>query len=285
MSGVFPLSQEEDSRSKHPEKGGHRDVHIKDLRIEIGSQEIVRDVDIHIPSGKITAVIGPNGCGKTTLLRAIYRAHKPSEGTIHIGDRDIWSVSSAQTARQRAVVTQHHGEGVGFTGREIVEMGRYQHRSFSTMSAALKKDAHIIDEALSQVAGGDEAGQILGKKIFAEMSGGEQQRILIARACAQEAPVIILDEPTNHLDIHAELSILALLRGQSCTRILVVHDINHALAYADYIVVMKEGRVYAQGEPERVMTSDLIADVFGVSASFTIDPYTGAPFAILGLKN
>ncbi|WP_297008913.1 ABC transporter ATP-binding protein, partial [uncultured Corynebacterium sp.] len=197
-------------------------------------------------------------------------------GVVRIGDCDVWAAAPRHVATLRSVVTQHQGEGVGFTGREIVEMGRYPHRGWWRSASA--RDGEVVDRALESV----EAGY-LAPKIFDEMSGGERQRILVARALAQEAPVVILDEPTNHLDVRAQLSLLRLLAGAGATTVVAVHDVNHALAYADRVVVLCDGRVVSQGTPDEVITPDLMAEVFGVRASMITDPHTGRPFAVLGL--
>lgn len=253
-------------------------VTVDQVTVGTGTRAIISDVSLVAPEGKTTAVIGPNGSGKTTLLRALYRAWRPSVGAVQIGGRDVWAMGSGDAARLRSVVTQHQGEGVGFTGREIVEMGRYPH--IGRWQSRTPRDDAVIDRSLEVV----EAAQ-LGSKIFSEMSGGERQLILVARALAQESPVIILDEPTNHLDVRAQLSLLRLLSRTTATTLVAVHDVNHALAYADNVVVLRNGALVAAGSPEEVITPELLLEVFGVRASVTVDPHTGKPFTILGLPD
>lgn len=268
-------SEQQDSWEKRP---AALPVTVDHVTVGTGARAIISDVSLVAPEGKTTAVIGPNGSGKTTLLRAVYRAWRPTAGAVHIGGRDIWAMSPGDAVRFRSVVTQHQGEGVGFTGREIVEMGRYPH--IGRWQSRTPHDDAVIDRSLEAV----EAAQ-LESKIFSEMSGGERQRILVARALAQGSPVIILDEPTNHLDVRAQLSLLRLLSRTTATTLVAVHDVNHALAYADNVVVLRNGALVASGSPEEVITPELLLDVFGVRASVTLDPHTGKPFTILGLPD
>lgn len=251
-------------------------VRAEGLRVELGGTTIIDGVDFTAAPGEITALVGPNGSGKSTLLRAIYRACRPSAGAAHIDGHDVWRTPARQMARIRAVVTQHQGATADFTVGEIVAMGRSPHKRY--LQPDSRRDTEIVLAAMRRVGVEDFAD-----RPFTELSGGERQRVLLARALAQQAPVILLDEPTNHLDIHAQLALLELLRELEATIVLAIHDLSHALTYADRVVVLRDGRIVAAGDPAATLTPALLLDVFGVVAQVVDNPVTGLPCLLTGL--
>ncbi|MEV6774026.1 ABC transporter ATP-binding protein [Nocardia sp. NPDC051030] len=261
-----------------PDKGIGSAVEVTGLRVDIDGTTIVDAVSMTAAPGSLTAIVGPNGSGKSTLLRAVYRAGRPAAGTVLIGGRDVWRTPVRTVARERAVVTQHQGEAADFTVGEIVAMGRSPHKRF--LETDSRADRKIVFEAMDRVGVTEFAD-----RPFAGLSGGERQRVLLARALAQQASVILLDEPTNHLDIHAQLALLRLLRELDATIVLAIHDIGQALAYADHVVVLRDGGVVAAGEPSAVITPELLREVFQVSARIIENPITGQPHIIVGLPD
>lgn len=239
-----------------------------EVTVEVDGHVILEDVSITGESGTVTALVGPNGSGKSTLLRAVYRAVRPSLGAVYIGKNDIWKTTVKTVAKQRAVVTQHQGDGIDFTVREIVTMGRSPHKGY--FEADNETDRSIVEKSMRDVHVEEYA-----ERDFSSLSGGERQRVLLARALAQQAPVIILDEPTNHLDVRAQLELLSLLRELGVTVVLAVHDLNHALSHADTVGVLHNGRLVACGKPLDTLTPQLIRQVFGVLAAIVEHPLTG----------
>ncbi|OZE85306.1 ABC transporter ATP-binding protein [Rhodococcoides fascians] len=251
-------------------------VIVSAVDIDIDAHKILDSISFEAQSNRTTALIGPNGSGKSTLLRAVYRAAKPTMGTVLIGDSDIWQTPAKAVARQRAVVTQHQGAGTDFTVREIVAMGRSPHKGY--FETDNDTDRRLIDNAMSIVHVYEFA-----QRPFSTLSGGERQRVLLARALAQQAPVIILDEPTNHLDVRAQFELLDLLENLETTVLLAMHDLDHALAHADTIAVLDRGRIVAVGEPRATLTPALLLEVFGVDALVIDHPITGRPHVAMAL--
>ncbi|GEE00602.1 ABC transporter ATP-binding protein [Gordonia spumicola] len=253
-------------------------IAVRDLDVAIDGRAIVSGATVLAPAGTVTAVIGPNGSGKSTLLRAVYRACRPSSGTVHIGGQDVWQTRARDNARARAVVTQHQGESADFTCREIVDMGRSPYKGL--LSGESADDRLIVAESLERVG-----MAAFADRHFQNLSGGERQRVLLARALAQRAPAILLDEPTNHLDVESQIALLGMIGDLDATILLALHDLNQALAHADHVVVMGAGRVVAAGPAESTVTPGLLAEVFRVDARIVADPFTGGPhlvFASIG---
>ncbi|MEJ4113140.1 ABC transporter ATP-binding protein [Corynebacterium kroppenstedtii] len=238
-------------------------VSVKDLHIRRGHNHIIRGLTFDAQPGTFVAIVGPNGCGKTTALSAIYRATTATSGTITIDDIDITQIPLRESARWIAALPQNEHHELNFTARDIV--------SFSRRANPTPHDDALIDDALHTTGVAHLAEQpILG------VSGGEYQRILLARALAQHTPVLVLDEPTNHLDLHHQVRLTNLLTRLTRHRTIIaaIHDLNIAL-HADHVVVLDNGRLHAAGPPEETLTPDLINDVFGVDACTITHPQTG----------
>lgn len=250
-------------------------LQLNNVTVRIDRRTILDGANVTLEPGSITAVVGPNGSGKSTLLRAAYRAVKPAHGSVLIDGQDIWRLSARDVARRRSVLPQQQSQGMGFTAQEVVSMGR---TPFSRPLSRLGS----TDLALIRRAFADTGCAGLEERDFASLSGGERQRVLLARALCQNAPLLILDEPTNHLDIAAQLDLLALLRDfvsaepDRCV-LLALHDLDHALAHADYLLLMHQGRIHDAGRPEEVLNPENMRLVFGVESMLTHNRLTGRP--------
>jgi len=213
-------------------------------------------------------LIGPNGSGKSTLLRAIYRLLKPAAGRISLGGDDVWLLSARESARRTGVVVQEAPVDFEFSVREIVAMGRTPHKGL--LARDTNDDDRIIADALAHVG-----MRSFAERSYATLSGGEKQRVLVARALAQQPRFLVLDEPTNHLDIHYQLELLDLVRGLGVTTLVTLHDLNLAAAYCQRLYLLQEGRIVASGIPEAVLTPERVRDVFQVEAICGRHPATG----------
>ncbi|MDX3452991.1 ABC transporter ATP-binding protein [Streptomyces sp. ME02-8801-2C] len=240
------------------------------VSIDIDSARIVSDVSLSIAPGEMVGLVGPNGSGKSTLLRSAYRVLRPTGGAVLIGGDNVWSMSAREAACRRAIVTQHTVLGAEFSVEEIVAMGRTPRKGM--LDRDTDQDRRTVEQALDDVH-----MRWAAQRSFATLSGGEQQRVLLARALAQEAGLLILDEPTNHLDVRAQFEVLDLLRHLGMTTLTALHDLDHAVSYCDRVAVMAEGRLVAVGEPTEVLTPELVHDVFGVRAVLDTHPITGRP--------
>ena len=243
-------------------------IDVSRVGVTIDQVPIVEDVCLAVQPGEFTGIIGPNGSGKSTLLRTIYRALRPVTGTVRMGDEDVWRSSARASARRTAVVAQETPSDFDFSVTEVVLMGRTPHKGM--LEGDTPEDWDIVASALERVGLIDKA-----TRVYASLSGGEKQRVLLARALAQQSEVMILDEPTNHLDIRAQLDLLELVRELGLTTIAALHDLNLAAAYCDRLFVMSAGRLIATGETADVLTPDLLATVFGVRAIPGVHPMTG----------
>lgn len=234
------------------------------LHAMLGGTEILHGIDFTAGDRSLVGVIGPNGSGKSTLLKCIYRVLKPSEGAVFVDGQPLSEYRVRDSAKKIAVLAQHNFYNFEFTVQDVVLMGRAPHkRALERDSAA---DFKIVHEAMERVGVAS-----LRDRLFATLSGGEQQRVLLARALAQQTPCLILDEPTNHLDIKYQLELLDLVRSLDRTVIAAIHDLNIAAMYCDTIFVMQSGRIVAAGAPRDVLTRSLIRSVYEVDADVFTD--------------
>jgi iron complex transport system ATP-binding protein len=238
------------------------------IDIDLGSTRIVHDVTLDVAPGTLVGLIGPNGSGKSTFLRAVYRMLRPSNGRIALNGNDVWHMSAQQSAIHTAVVVQEPISDFDFSVSEIVYAGRTPHKSLFSRDSP--EDHDIVRSALDRV------GLLAhAQRSFGSLSGGEKQRVLIARALAQQPRVLILDEPTNHLDIRFQLEILALLRAIGITTLITLHDLNLAASFCHRLYLLSAGRIVAAGEPRDVLTPAIIRQVFHVNAVCSEHPANG----------
>ncbi|MFC3703337.1 ABC transporter ATP-binding protein [Devosia honganensis] len=232
-----------------------------------GHGPIIENLGFSVAAGEMLAVVGPNGAGKSSLLRCLYRFHRPGAGHVHIDGADIWTLPPRAFARRVATVLQESASDFGLTVAEIVELGLTPHQS-----ALSGHDYTPVEQALGLME-----LTHLAARDFATLSGGEKQRAMIARALVQRPDLLILDEPTNHLDIRHQLEVLSLLARLSTTVIVSLHDLALASAHADRILVLEHGRQVALGAPLDVLTPHAIRSVFSVGAAIDHHPVTGQP--------
>lgn len=224
-----------------------------------GVRKLIDGIGFSLGAGERLAIVGPNGAGKSTLLRLLYRACRPDRGEVRLGGEDIWAMRPQAFARKVAVVLQENQTVFPFSVRDVVLMGRIPWRR--GLGHWSDEDRAATRHALAHLGLED-----LALRQFPSLSGGEKQRVLIARALAQSPSLLVLDEPSNHLDIRHQLEILDILKGLGITVIATLHDINLATGFATRAAVMKGGRMIAFGRPDDVLTRDTIASAFDVAA-------------------
>ncbi len=234
-------------------------ISTENLQVTLGDTEIVKGITLEIESGKTIGIIGPNGSGKSTFLKSLYRVIKPTSGAVYLDGKDLGKHSVKESAKLMSVVAQHNYYNFDFTVEEMVLMGRSPHKK--KLDKNTKEDYDITKESLKLV-GLEE----FSHREFSTLSGGEQQRVILARALTQKSPCILLDEPTNHLDIKHQLEIMEIVTKQQGTIIAAIHDLNIAARYCDKLYVLKDGQVVNFGETNKVLTKEMIEDVFQVDA-------------------
>lgn len=249
---------------------------IKGLTFSYGTNEVIKGLDLSIKQGKVTTLIGANGCGKSTLFNLITKNLRPNSGEIRLEGKGISQVKLKDFARQVAIVHQYNTAPADISVEKLVAFGRTPYHAFGSTSNS-EEDEEKIKRAL-EITNTEK----LKDKAVAQLSGGQKQRVWIAMALAQDTKILFLDEPTTYLDIRYQLQILKLVRKLNeeygMTVIMVLHDINQSLYYSDEIVAMKDGRITAQGKPEEIITSELIKNVYDVELG--ISAVNGRPFVL-----
>jgi len=251
-------------------------LHARDLAVAYGPREVLHGVDLDIPDKQLTAIIGPNACGKSTLLRALARLLPASRGEVWVDDRQAGSYTAKEFARVIGMLPQTVSAPDGMSVADLVSRGRYPHQSLLRQWSA--DDQAAVSQAMAAV---DIAA--LADRPVNELSGGQRQRAWLAMVLAQQTPIVLLDEPTTYLDLAHQIEVLNLtrrLREDGHTVVVVLHELNLAFRYADHLVVMSEGRVVASGTPHEVVDSALIEDVYDVPCLVIPDPVTGTPMVI-----
>ena len=229
-----------------------------------GQKKVLDFPGMELQPGNIYAILGANGSGKSTLLKCIYRILKPDAGAVYLDGEELHSMSVRSSAKKMAVVAQHNYYNFDFTVREVVLMGRAPHKK--TLERDNADDYRIVEEALKTVQ-----MDKFADRSFSTLSGGEQQRVILARALAQQTPALILDEPTNHLDITHQIMLMKLVKNLDVTVISAIHDLNIAAAYCDRIYVLKDGVLEGEGTPGEVLTPELIRRIYKVESEVVYD--------------
>ena len=243
------------------------------MDVSIGKKEIVRNVSILVKNRQFVGLIGPNGCGKSTLLKSIYKSIVPQKGTVYLGDMDILNTTEKKVSRRLGVVGQFNEMNFDLSVEQMVMLGRTPHKKL--LESDKREDYDIVEDALTRT-------NLLHYKdrSYLSLSGGEKQRVILARTIAQQPQFMILDEPTNHLDIRYQLEILSCVKELNIGVLAALHDLEMAAYYCDYIYAVKQGEIYAHGTPEQVLTPETIESLYQVKCQTFINPVTqGLGFA------
>jgi iron complex transport system ATP-binding protein len=247
------------------------------LRIGYDGRTVIDGLDLDLPAGKVTAIVGPNACGKSTLLKGLARLHPLEAGRVLLGDRDLATLSRRELARELGVLPQSSLAPDGVRVAELVGRGRYPHQGWFGRHSS--DDDAVVARAMAATGVAD-----LADRPVAELSGGQRQRVWIAMVLAQDTDVVLLDEPTTYLDVAHQVDLLDLLAELNAERgttvVMVLHELNLAARYADHLVVMRAGRVVAEGEPSAVLTADSVREAFGLEARLVADPVAGTPMVV-----
>ncbi|WP_234320331.1 ABC transporter ATP-binding protein [Streptomyces sp. SBT349] len=249
----------------------------EDVTLAYDQRVIAEHLSVRIPDRSFTVIVGPNACGKSTLLRALSRLLKPAEGAVLLDGRAITALPARKLARTLGLLPQSPIAPDGITVADLVARGRYPHQGLLRQWS--REDERVVAESMAAtgVTG-------LGDRYVDELSGGQRQRVWIAMALAQQTPLLLLDEPTTFLDIAHQIEVLDLCAGlheeQGRTLVAVLHDLNHAARYATHLIALREGSVVAEGTPEEVVTADLVEEVFRLPCRVIDDPETGTPLVV-----
>jgi len=248
----------------------------RDLAVGYGDRPVLHGLDVTITPGSFTVIIGPNACGKSTLLRSLARLLPVERGAVVLDGKDIRSSSSKEVARRIGLLPQTSVAPEGITVADLVSRGRYPHQRLLQQWSA--QDERAVRSALRATS-----TEQFATRAVDELSGGQRQRVWVAMVLAQETPVVLLDEPTTYLDIAHQIELLDLctrLHSQGRTLVAVLHDINQAARYATHLIAMRDGRVVAQGAPAEVVTAERVEEVFGVRCRVFASPETGTPMIV-----
>jgi ABC-type cobalamin/Fe3+-siderophores transport system ATPase subunit len=247
------------------------------LTLAYDDRTVVDRLDVTIPDGSFTVVVGPNACGKSTMLRALARMLKPREGRVVLDGEAIGSLPSKEVARRLGLLPQSSIAPDAITVADLVARGRYPHQK-------LLRQWSRDDEAAVQAAMESTRVADLADRAVDELSGGQRQRVWLAMALAQQTPLLLLDEPTTFLDITHQIEVLDLCaelhEQQGRTLVAVLHDLNHACRYATHLIAMADGAIVAEGDPQHIVTADLVHRVFGLRCRVIDDPETGTPLVV-----
>ncbi|MEV6976447.1 ABC transporter ATP-binding protein [Kitasatospora sp. NPDC093806] len=251
------------------------ELRAEGLRVRIGGTTLLDEVSLAFGPGRITGLLGPNGAGKTTLLRALAGLTRPSAGRVLLNGADLHALTARRRAREVAFMEQQADTRLALPVRQVVELGRTPYRGRWPVPANAAADAHERSVFAGAVAAAD-VGHLLDRS-WPTLSGGERQRVQLARALVQEPGVLLLDEPTNHLDLRHQLGFLDTVRGLGITTVAALHDLELAAAYCDEVAVLLDGRLVAHGPGSKVLTSPMIARVYGVDATVERHPRHDRP--------
>lgn len=243
-------------------------LQIKNLTFSYGKKTTVENINLEVDRGEFVGLIGPNGSGKSTVLKNVYRGLTPDSGKMILDGEDLLKMPYKKSAIKMAVVGQENEVPFDFSVEEIVAMGRSPHKKLFDFDNS--DDRKIVYHALEHLGMED-----MAKRSYVNLSGGEKQRVIIARAVAQESDFLILDEPTNHLDISYQMQIFDFIKRLNVTVLSAIHDLNMAALYCDRVYALKKGKIIMQGTPEEIFTPENIFDIFGVRSSVVKNSVTG----------
>lgn len=253
------------------------DLRASGLHLAYDDRLVVEDLDLVIPPGSITAIVGANACGKSTLLRALARLLAPRQGTVQLDGRALQSIPTRELAQRLGILPQTPVAPEGLTVIDLVNRGRSPHQTWWRQWS--KADEQAVHGALAATGMTD-----LANRTVDELSGGQRQRAWIAMAVAQGTPVLLLDEPTTYLDLAHQIDVLDLItdlnRRESRTVVMVLHDLNQACRYADHVIAMKSGHIVAEGAPADVITAQAVEEIFDLRCQVMTDPVSGTPLII-----
>jgi len=257
------------------EHGGAR-LAAHGLRVGYDERVVINDLSVVIPDDSFTVIVGPNACGKSTLLRSLARILKPAGGAVLLDGEEISGLRSKEVARRLGLLPQSSIAPEGITVSDLVGRGRYPHQSLLRQWS--EQDAQIVERAMrvTNVTS-------LADRMVDELSGGQRQRVWIAMVLAQETPLLLLDEPTTFLDIAHQIEVMDLLadlHAAGRTVVAVLHDLNQAARYASHLIAMRDGQIVASGDPGQVLTADLVERVFGLRSRIVPDPVSGTPMVV-----
>lgn len=244
-------------------------LEAKDLHVTLGDNHIVKGVDIKVEDGQSVGIIGPNGCGKSTLLKAIYRVNPISKGQVFLDGKDMSKMTPKEIAKNIAVVGQFNEMAFDFSVQDMVLMGRSPHKKM--MESFCEKDYAYMEDALEKT----ELTKLRDRS-YLSLSGGEKQRVILARAITQQPKLLILDEPTNHLDVKFQFEVLNLVKSLNISTLCVLHDIELSARYCDYLYALKSGKVVNEGTPDSLLTKETIHTLYEVDSEIFANPITGA---------
>ncbi|MGP3915667.1 ABC transporter ATP-binding protein [Nonomuraea sp. NBC_00507] len=247
------------------------------LTLGYDDQAIVTNLDVQIPDGRITAIVGANACGKSTLLRGLARLLKPRHGAVYLDGKALTEMSTHDVAKTLGLLPQTPLAPEGITVADLVARGRYPHQGWFRRWSDQDDDA--VSRALEATGTAD-----LVNRPLRQLSGGQRQRVWVAMALAQDTDLLLLDEPTTYLDINHQVELLRLLRTLNAesgkTIVVVLHDLNLACRFCDHVIAMAEGAIVAEGAPTAVITAELVEKVFGLNCVVVPDPVAGTPMVV-----
>jgi len=249
-------------------EGNNMNLKVDNIQVALSGTDIIKDISLHVDSGQFVGIIGPNGCGKSTLLKSIYKVIKPKQGSVFLDEKDVLKSSVKSISKTMGVVGQFNDMSFDFTVHEMVMMGRTPHKSL--MESNNNDDYEIVNAALKKV-------DLISysNRSYITLSGGEKQRVILARAIAQQPKFLILDEPTNHLDIKYQLQILSIVKSLKIGTLAALHDLSLAAAYCDILYVVKRGKIVTSGSPNEILTKELIREVYEIDCEIYTNPITG----------
>ncbi len=245
-------------------------LNLEQIGWRAGNHQILSNVTLEVRPGEMLGLVGPNGSGKSSLLRCIYRYYTPSDGVIYLDGTDLNTIALGESARKTAAVLQESTTEFQIRVFDAVLLGRSPHKRIFERDTP--KDYELAMAALKAVD-----LDKLARRFVGTLSGGEKQRMLIARGLCQQAGLLILDEPTNHLDVRHQLEVLSRIASLPISTIAALHDLNFAALFCDTLLVLNQGQIVAQGSPEKVLTQQMIKQVYGVESKVSIQPETGKP--------